>query len=153
VYKVVKSRSKGDLMMNTPTDSMLNVSLPAPRSTLRRAMRGNALFSAVSGLVSLLAAGPLAAFMGLQPPLIFVVLGLLLLAYAALLTAVTSGEQVERKYGLAATVMDVAWVAGSVLILLTGQPELTVAGRWTVGLLAEAVAFFAVWQAYGLRRN
>lgn len=140
-------------MMHTPTDSMLNVSLSAPRSTtLRRAMRGNALFSAASGLVSLLAARPLAAFMGLQPPLVFVVLGILLLVYAALLAAVTNGEQVERKYGLAATVMDVAWVTGSILILLIGQPELTTAGRWTVALLAEAVAFFAIWQAYGLRR-
>jgi hypothetical protein len=115
-------------------------------------MRGNAFFSAASGLISLLEARPLASFTGLDVPAVFVGLGITLLVYAALLFIVTNGETVERQYGIAAVILDVAWVIGSAAILLSGRPDLTTAGRWTVALLAEAVAFFAAWQWYGLRR-
>ena len=133
--------------MSTPA-----LSTTRPSNILRRAMRGNALFSAVSGLISLIEARPLAAFTGLDAPAVFVGLGITLLAYAAVLFVVTNGETVERRFGITAVVLDVAWVAGSAAILLSGWPELTTAGRWTVALLAEAVAFFAAWQWYGLRR-
>jgi hypothetical protein len=133
--------------MSTPA-----LSTTRPSNILRRAMRGNALFSAVSGLLSLIEARPLAAFTGLDTPAVFVGLGITLLAYAAVLFVVTNGETVQRQYGIAAVILDVAWVAGSAAILLSGWPELTTAGRWTVALLAEAVAFFAAWQWYGLRR-
>ena len=133
--------------MSTPA-----LSSTRPSNILRRAMRGNALFSGASGLLSLIEARPLATFTGLDAPAVFVGLGITLLAYAALLFVVTNGETVERPYGIAAVVLDLAWVAGSAAILLSGWPELTIAGRWTVALLAEAVAFFAAWQWYGLRR-
>jgi hypothetical protein len=115
-------------------------------------MRADALFSAVGGLISLIAARPLAAFTGLDAPAVFVGLGITLLAYAAVLFVVTNGETVERPYGIAVVALNVAWVIGSAAILLSGRPELTTAGRWTIALVAEAVAFFAAWQWYSLRR-
>lgn len=120
--------------------------------TLRRALRGNSAFSAASGLVLLVAARPLASFIGLDAPLALVVLGVILILYAGWLFWVASQESIDSRYGMTAVILDVAWVGGSALILLGGWPPLTVAGKWTVALLAEVVAVFAVWQAVGLRR-
>ncbi len=53
---------------------------------------------------------------------------------------------------MAVIVLDVAWVAGSALILLFDLVPLTTAGRWTIALLAEVVALFAILQTIGLRR-
>ena len=79
-------------------------------------------------------------------------LGVALLAYAAVLFMMTNGETVARRNGVAVVVMNVVYVIGSAILLLAGWEQLTVAGRWLVALQAEAVAFFAVWQWYGLRR-
>jgi hypothetical protein len=49
--------------------------------------------------------------------------------------------------------LDVAWVAGSVIILVLDLVPFTVAGRWTIILLAEAVAVFAILQYISLRRS
>jgi hypothetical protein len=47
---------------------------------------------------------------------------------------------------------DLLWVVASYAILLAGRPALTTAGSWSVGILAEIVALFAVIQFVGLRR-
>jgi hypothetical protein len=120
---------------------------------LKNALRGNALFSGTSGLVALAAAQSLAAFTGINPPIIFVVLGIALILYAVDLWWVASRETINRRFAWAAIILDVLWVVGSIAILLSGWLPLTVAGSWTIALLAEAVAIFAVLQFIGLRRS
>ena len=119
---------------------------------LKNALHGNALFSGTSGLVALLAAQSLAAFTGIESPSIFVVLGIVLILYAVDLWWVASRETINRHLAWAAILLDVLWVIGSVAILLFGWLPLTVAGSWTIALLAEVVAIFAVLQFIGLRR-
>jgi hypothetical protein len=53
----------------------------------------------------------------------------------------------------AVIIADVAWVAGSVVLLLSGWVPLTTAGKWLVALLADAVGILAVIQYIGLRRE
>ena len=120
---------------------------------LRYALRGNALFSAASGIVALVAAQSLAAFIGIQESLVFVVLGVVLLLFAIDLIWIASRKTIDRRVTWAVIVLDVAWVAGSAIILLFDLVPLTVAGSWTIALLAEAVAVFAVLQYVGLRRS
>ena len=120
---------------------------------LKNALRGNALFSGTSGLVALAAAQSLAAFTGINPPIIFVVLGIALILYAVDLWWVASRETINRRFAWAAIILDVLWVIGSIAVLLSGWLPLTVAGSWTIALLAEAVAIFAVLQFVGLRRS
>jgi hypothetical protein len=119
---------------------------------LRQALRGNGVFSAVSGLTLIVAARPLAAFMGLAWPLALSITGLVLLPYAAVLIWVTSQAEIDRRLAITAVVLDSLWVIGSALLLLTDWLNLSVAGNWTVALLAEAVLVFAILQAVGLRR-
>ena len=120
---------------------------------LKNALRGNALFSGTSGLIALAAAQSLTAFTGINPPIIFVVLGIALILYAVDLWWVASRETINRRFAWAAIILDVLWVIGSIAVLLSGWLPLTVAGSWTIALLAEAVAIFAVLQFVGLRRS
>jgi len=119
---------------------------------LRQALRGNGVFSAVSGLTLIVAARPIAAFMGLAWPMSLTITGLILLPYAAVLFWATSRAEIDHRLAKTAVVLDGLWVIGSVLLLLTNWLNLSVAGNWTVALLAEAVLTFAILQALGLRR-
>ena len=73
-----------------------------------------------------------------------------MIAYAGLLFLAAGQNTVDRRHGILATILDIGWVVGSVAILLTGWPALTAAGKWTVALIAEVVAAFALWQAYAM---
>lgn len=121
-------------------------------STLRRAIQSNGAFSALSGLVLALGGKTVAAFIGLESSAILTGLGIVLMVYAVDLFWVASRPEIDRRLGWTAVILDVAWVVASYAILLIGWPSLTVAGKWTIALLAEAVGIFAIWQYVGLRR-
>ena len=135
--------------MNQQT--LTNTHNPADR-LLRNALRGNAIFSEVSGLAALLLARPLTHFTGLQPAATFTSLGIMLIIYGIGIAWLSTRPKPNRAIVWGIILGDVAWVLGSILILLTGNPAFTVAGNWLVAILAEAVAAFAVAQYIGLRR-
>jgi len=121
-------------------------------SLLKKAFRGNALFSGLSGLVAVLGARPLARFSGIEMPAVFIALGIILIIYGIDLWWISSREPIDHRFAWAAIILDILWVVGSVAVLLIGLPELTVGARWAVFFLAEIVAFFAILQFIGLRR-
>lgn len=121
-------------------------------NTLRRAIQGNGAFSLTSGLVLALGAKPIAAFMGLEATAVFIALGIVLLIYGVDLFWVASKVEIDRRLAWTAVILDIFWVAGSYVLLLAGWLPLTVAGKWTIILLAEVVSIFAIWQYIGLRR-
>jgi hypothetical protein len=124
----------------------------AARPTLlRRALQGNAIFSAITGAIMIFEAGPLATWLGLNLAVVLVAAGVILILYALGLFQLARGKSVDRRLAVAAIFLDLAWVAGSAIILLTGVLSLTVAGKWTVGLVADVVAVFAILQFLGLR--
>lgn len=120
---------------------------------LRNALRGNALFSGLSGLVSLFGAQSLAQITGINESLVFTILGIVLILFAVDLVWIASKESIDRRFAWAVIILDVVWVAGSAIILLTDLIPLTVTGRWAIALVAEAVAVFAILQYVGLRRS
>ena len=119
---------------------------------LRTALRGNGLFSAVSGAVLVLASRPLAETIGFPWPNTLLILGIILLLYALDLFWFTSRATLNITFAWVAIALDVAWVIGSIALLLTDPVGLTVAGQWFIGLIAEAVALFALVQWLGVRR-
>jgi hypothetical protein len=121
-------------------------------STLRRALRGNGTFSLVSGLILIAGASPIAAFMGLEATAVFRGLGIVLAIYGLDLFWVASKEAIDRRLAWTAVILDIVWVVTSYALLLGDWLSLTTAGNWTIALLAEAVAVFAIWQYIGLRR-
>lgn len=119
---------------------------------LQRALQGNALFSATSGLGFALAPGWLAQVIGIQPALAFTAVGIGLLVYAAWLWLNARKEPVPRSTAWVAIGGDSLWVIASVIVLVSGILPLTTAGKWGVAVIADVVGVFAILQLIGLRR-
>lgn len=120
---------------------------------LHIALRSNAVFSDISGLVMLVAAKPLAAFLGLNNPGILVGMGIALLAWALILFWGSIQLDVPRWLAWLAIDGDLTWVVGSVIVLLLPAVSFSVAGKWTIAIIADIVLVFAIWQFFALRRT
>jgi Na+/melibiose symporter-like transporter len=126
---------------------------------LRRTLWGNAAFSVVSGATLAIFAGPFAkaaahapvTVLGIDLAIAFELLGLGVVAFGALCAWVASRETLPR--GLARLIFlgDVAWVAGSVLVLAL-PATWTTAGVMGIVVLAVIVADVAILEYLGLRR-
>jgi hypothetical protein len=119
---------------------------------LRRALAGNVLFSTVSGIVLVLGSGRISDFTGLTPDWLPAAIGAGVLLWALEVALIARAEELRLTRVWMVIAGDAAWVVASYGFLLVGGTELTSAGAWTIGTLAEIVALFAVVQYLGLRR-
>ncbi len=119
---------------------------------LRTSLRGNALFSGLSGMLFLVAAQPIAMFLGIGQTWMLRAIGPGLILYAFWLVMIARRPTPDRREVWAAIGLDTAWVIGSAVWLIAGPIPLTLAGKWTVGIVADIVATFALLQFYGLCR-
>lgn len=113
-------------------------------TALHRILRANAIFSAISGAIFLIGSAPLASFMGLPDGGFLIVIGVGVLAFSALLFQLTAQPQLDRRLAFSIFILDTLWVVLSVIALLGNLLPLNDAGRWTIALLAEVVAVFAI---------
>ncbi|MCH6257957.1 hypothetical protein MLD52_15465 [Puniceicoccaceae bacterium K14] len=105
---------------------------------LRRAIRANAVFSSVSGIVFIGFAGWLASFTGIISELIIRVVGIGLVGFAAylfLLTKVKEGIFEPAKVW-SVVVGDYLWVLGSLVGLALWHGALTSEGLYLVSAIA-----------------
>lgn len=124
-----------------------------PSDLLRRALRGNSIFSIVSGLLITFGAAPIASLMGIaDASLILTIMGVGILGFAAFLWTMTAKPALNRKLAIAVFIMDAAWVIASLMILVMNAFSLSTEGRWTILIVADIVAVFAVLEFVGLRR-
>ena len=131
-----------------------NYSIPRPETNfLKYAIRGNALFSGISGLTLALLARGVSVLTGIQPPLAITITGLILIGYAAWLWRLTNQPAIPPASAWLVIALDVLWVVGSVLAILAGWSPLNQTGKWLVAILADVVGLFAVLQYLGLRRR
>lgn len=128
---------------------MSDTGLEERSTTLRLALKANAGFSGMSGLVLMAAAEPAGEVIGVARLVLFAV-GLMLCLFAVSLWRTATRPQVDAAEARAAVWADVAWVVGS--ILLVALHLLTAIGNALVGLVAVIVLAFAAWQHLGLRR-
>jgi hypothetical protein len=129
---------------------MLNI-FKDKNSKLHIAMRSNAIFCDVSGFVMILAAKPINQFLGLQNPAILVGLGIGLIAWALMLFWGSTQEEIPTWLAWLAIDGDLAWVVGSAVILFLPAITLSMAGKWTVAIVADIVLVFAIWQFFAFR--
>ena len=126
---------------------------------LRRTLWGNAVFSVISGIVLVAFAGPFAALATDEPlsvgslelATVFELLGLGVVAFGAIAGWAASRETLPRGWAQAVFAADVAWVAGSALVLLLPAPWSTI-GIAGIVVVALIVADIAVLEYLGLRR-
>lgn len=119
---------------------------------LRTALRSNMLFSLITGAIATIAPRSVGDVIGGIPSMLIMVTGILLIAYAAILFWTTSQPEISPKWAWFAIVNDVAWVFGSIILLLVFGSIFTAAGKWIVAIIADIIAAFAIAQYIGLRR-
>ena len=124
----------------------------APDYLLRRVLQGNMVFSGLTGLVLTVDAGLLSRWLGIPAAWMLVVIGVGLLGFAWGLFQIAKQNPIDLRQANAILFMDVAWVVGSALLLFTGWVSFTTAGWWTVLLVADVVALFAILETIGIRR-
>lgn len=117
---------------------------------LRRSLQANAVFSGLSGLVLLFAAGPISSLLGINQRAILIAIGVGLVLYAAGLLRNAQRAVPDPKEASIAVAMDLAWVVGSGIVIALGI--LTAAGNWVVAIVADIVLLFAILQFVGIRR-
>lgn len=117
---------------------------------LRRALQGNALFSAVSGLVMLAMSRAVVEFLGLPDNVSLRVLGVGLLGYAGWLLWNGRRKIIKIVDARIAVVLDMVWVMGSYALLFVVR--FSAGGKWAVALVAEIVFLIGLLQWLGLRR-
>ena len=126
---------------------------------LRRTLWGNAVFSVISGTLLAVFAGPFASVaahapvevMGLDLAVVLDLLGLGVIAFGALCAWVASRNTLPLAWARVIFAADLAWVAGSVLVLAL-PAAWTTAGMAGIVVVALIVADLAVLEYLGLRR-
>ncbi|NDJ59690.1 MAG: hypothetical protein GYB67_01115 [Chloroflexi bacterium] len=121
---------------------------------LRRVVTGNGIFCISSGLVVALGAAPVAEFLGVASAAsVFLIVGIGLIGYGAVVAWWANRTPFDRRLAWLATALDIAWVAGSLALILFNPFSFTANGRVAILLLAVIVAGFAVLQLTGLRQR
>ena len=119
---------------------------------LRRAIQYDAGMVVIMGLAFLLASAPIATFFGISQTAVLV-LGVLALLYdGGRFIWSMQGEVVDRRLALLSLELNIAWVVGSIIVLAFNLLPLSNHVWWTLAVLADVVAVFAVLQWVGLRR-
>ena len=125
-------------------------------SIARVALLCNAGFSTLCGAAFALDAEPLAAELLAGAPDVGVlglrVLGVGLVAFSALVAWVALRRGLTAGQILLITSLDVAWIAGSLLVIGLAAGVFTAAGVTAVALVALAVTLFATGQGFGAAR-
>ncbi|MFE4465459.1 hypothetical protein ACFRCR_10130 [Oerskovia sp. NPDC056781] len=121
----------------------------APETSLRRAIRTDALAGLVSAPLLLAAAVPLAGPLGLPVPLLLGA-GVVLLLLATFLWFTARRVPLHRGAARAVVVANCAWMSASVAVLLIWSPTLW--GALFVVAQALAVLWITITEAVGLGR-
>ncbi len=119
-------------------------------SLLRVALRANAAFSSISGVIFLLLSTQIAAYLGDVQPLDVLSTGISLVGFALLLLVLASRRPPARPLVLGVIALDAGWVLLTLVFCLLGifAPQGAVAAL----VVAAIVAGFAVLQWRGLQR-
>lgn len=112
---------------------------------LRHILNANAMFSFTSGLFFILAARPLAEFLGTMPPVMYA-LAVVMFGYAALIAFNTHRPTISREFTLFTVIGDAAWVLLSIILLLAPGFGFTPEAKWAIGVTAICVDIFATLQ-------
>lgn len=121
-------------------------------SLLHRALLANGIFSSISGLVFMIFSAPIAAFLGVDFSGVLIALGLVLILFGLGVVWLATRTEVPRSLTIVVTILDLAWVLGSILLLVSELIPLTSEGKWAIAIIADIVAVFAILQIIGLRR-
>jgi hypothetical protein len=123
-----------------------------PSLFLRRALLADAIFSGVSAVLLTLGASALASLLNL-PEALLRETGLFLVAYAALVGWLGTGQSIPKPLVWIVIAGNAAWALASIALLFSGWVAPNLLGEAAVAMQAIAVGVFAEMQYAGLRRS
>ncbi len=127
--------------------------ITAHSNVLRRALQANGLFSVLSGVVLAVSPAQVSSFLGLDMPGLINFLGAGLIGFAVALFWLAAEPRIRRSLALTVILLDIAWVVGSILLLINDIVSFTSHGMWAIAIVSGIVAVFAALQSYGLHRS
>jgi hypothetical protein len=116
---------------------------------LRRALMADGVVSGLSGLLLVAAPRAIAALIGTSTVIVASV-GVSLLLYGFFLVRNARRESPSRAEAVAAVALNVAWLLGTVAVVVAGV--LTREGNWAAILVGDAVMAFTGLEVVGLRK-
>lgn len=125
--------------------------MPDPATLLRRALRANAAFSAISGAALIALPGFWAAIYGLPAPALCAVLGAALVAFAAVVAWISLDVPARHRIAGLVSVADGLWVLATPIVMITAQRAITPFGHALLVTVAAVVAVLGLLQWQGLR--
>jgi len=129
---------------------MLNLQCEAARS-LNHALRANAIFSAVSGLIIVFLHATVLQWLGISG-ISIMALGAGLVLFSAYLFWMSGREQLQKSLVIGVIAGDWAWVMGSVLLIAFKADGFSTFGLFLLTDVALLVMIFAIWQQRALTR-
>lgn len=117
---------------------------------LRRSLQLDGVASGLTGVLLLVAAGPVSALIGLAASGVARIIGAGLIVYAGALLWNARRTTVARGEVVAAVLLNIAWVIGSAALVLAGP--LTALGNLAVAAVAAVVLGFTLLEIVGLSR-
>lgn len=114
--------------------------------TLQKYLKINSLFSAFSGLTMLLFSSALNAFLGINHLYVFPIIGANLLLFSIMVWYVAHRHSTNSRLVNIITILDGAWVAGSLIIILFQMFDLTKNGYLLIGIVAIWIGFIGYQQ-------
>ena len=124
--------------------------MPHSADAARTSLKMNSVFSMLTAVPLLVAAGMLAPLLFADPvdwaAIGLRALGIGLLGFAGLVYVLSSYKLISRAMVNEIVVLDILWVVGSVVLLAAFGQVLTASGALIVAAVAVVVAFFAISQ-------
>ena len=117
---------------------------------LRRTLFVNGLATAMTGALALVASPWLPAILGPTSPAVLAIVGAGLIVFAGVLLVQARRERIDRRVAWVITMVDIAWVIGSIVLVEAGV--LTLIGNLIVAAVASVVLVFAILEVRGIAR-
>ena len=120
-------------------------------SLLKRALLANAAFSIVCGLLIVVFDEWIVSALTRVDHQLWP-LGLMLIGFSASLVWLTTRPSMSPAWVNAVIAADVAWVVGTIVLLVGWSQWFSTSGIWVLTIIAALVLLFAELQWFGLRR-
>ena len=120
-------------------------------SELQKALKANALFSSISGLLLILFNNQMAKLFGTDNNSVFWVVGLILIYFT-----ITIWYEINKQRKIAVLwiiIQDFLWVFGSLILIVFNPFYITALGNLIIGIIAFIVLIMAVNQTRALNKK
>lgn len=118
---------------------------------LQKALKANALFSSISGIIIMLLNRQIANLFGTNNNTVFWIVGLILVYFA-----MTIWYEITKQRKIAVLwiiIQDYTWVLGSLILIVFNPFQITQIGNLIIGIIALIVLFMGINQMIALNKT